>query len=103
MCNLSLQIFVRSLWFLWISPSTAKFLATYIINLVLILHGIFTNLLQSSDPPRALSNDVVDNIFKHHNADLTMRAPDDNDFATNPEQVIGRIIRKQLGLPPVEP
>ena len=72
---------------------------TYIINLVLILHGIFTNLLQSSDPPRALLNDLVDIILKDHNADLTLQAPDDNDFAANPEQFIDRIIRKQLRLP----
>jgi hypothetical protein len=67
---------------------------------VLILHGVFTNLLQSSDPPRALSNNLVDIVLKHHDADLKMLAPDDVDFAANPEQVIDRIIRKRLGLLP---
>jgi len=63
----------------------------------LILHGVFTDvLLQSSDPPRALSNDLVVNVLRRHNAELRKPALDDIDFATNPEQVI----RKRLGLLP---
>ncbi|KAF8350974.1 hypothetical protein F5887DRAFT_935338 [Amanita rubescens] len=70
-------------------PSTGKFLATYIINLVLILHGVFKLLLQLPDPPRALSSNLVLNVYN----DLRKSALDDIDFTTNPEQVI----RKQLG------
>jgi len=63
----------------------------------LILHGVFTDvLLQSSDPPRVVSNDLVFNVLKRHNAELRKPALDDTDFATNPEQVI----RKRLGLLP---
>ncbi|KAF8322430.1 hypothetical protein F5887DRAFT_1028395 [Amanita rubescens] len=71
-------------------PSTEKFLATYIINLILILHGIFKLLLQFPDPPRALSNSLVLDVY----ANLRKPALDDIDFAANPEQVI----KNQLGL-----
>jgi hypothetical protein len=67
----------------------------------LILHGVFTDvLLLSSDPPRALSNDLVVNVLTRHNADRGKPALDDIDFASNPEQVIDIVIRKQLGLLP---
>jgi len=67
----------------------------------LILHGIFTDVLhQSSDPPRALSNDLVVNVLICHNADLRKPTLDDIDFAINPEQIIDNVIRKQLGLLP---
>jgi hypothetical protein len=81
----------------------------------LILHGVFTEvLLQSSDPPRALSNDILDNVLKRQNANPRKPALDDSDFAINPEQVIDlddsdfainpeqvidSVIRKRLGLP----
>jgi len=80
-------------------PSTAKFLATYIINLVLILYEVFDVLLQSSEIPRALLNDLVVNVLTRHKADLRKPALDD-DFATNPEQVIGSVIKKRLRLLP---
>ena len=70
-------------------PSTANFLATYIIIIVSILRGVFTDvLLQSSDLARALSND------------LGVDVPDDINFAINPEQVVDRVIRRRLGLLP---
>ena len=80
-----------------VSPSTAKFLATYIINLVLVLHRIFADvLLQSSDPPRVLTNEHVVTALARHNADLTKQALNDSNFATDPEQVIDSVIKKLL-------
>jgi len=80
-------------------PSTAKLLATYIVNLVLVLHGIFTDTLPS-DPPRELSNDVVLKVVKRHKTVLEKETLDDIDsvaeFATHPEQVIEREIIKRL-------
>jgi hypothetical protein len=72
-------------------------LATYIINLILILHGIFADLLQLPDPPRVLSNDLVVKVLTRQNANL---AGDDIDFGNNPEKVIDSVIRKRLRLPP---
>jgi len=66
--------------FLWISPSPANFLAIYVINLISILYGVFTDvLLQSSDPVRELSN-----VLMCYDAHLKQLTPDDIDFATNP-------------------
>jgi len=80
-------------------PSTAKLLATYIVNLVLVLHGIFSDTLPS-DPPRELSNKVVFEVIKHHKTVLGNKTLDDIDsvaeFTTHPEQVIESEIRKRL-------
>lgn len=70
-------------------PSTAKILATYIINLVLILHDVFTNVL--SEPPRALSNDLVGELIDDN---LRKPALDVIDIA-NSDEVID-IIKKRL-------
>ena len=71
------------------------------MNLVVILHGVFTDvLLQSSDPPRALSIDLLVNVLTRQNANLSKPALDDSEFAINPEQVIDSVIRKRLGLLP---
>lgn len=81
------------------SPSTAKLLATYIINLVLVLHGIFTDTL-SSDPPRELSNDVVLEVVQRRKTVLERESLDNIDsaaeFTTHPEEVIKREIGKRL-------
>jgi len=80
-------------------PSTAKLLATYIVNLVLVLHGISTDTLPS-DPPRELSNDVVLKVVEHHKTVLERESLNDIDsvagFATHPEQVIESEIGKRL-------
>jgi hypothetical protein len=74
-------------------------LATYIVNLVLVLHGIFTDTLPS-DPPRKLSNEVVLKVVKHHKIVLEKETLYDIDliegFDTHPEQVIESEIRKRL-------
>jgi hypothetical protein len=74
-------------------------LATYIVNLVLVLHGIFTDTLPS-DPPRELSNDVVLKVVQHHKTVLERESLDNIDlvagFTTHPEQVIEREIGKRL-------
>lgn len=80
-------------------PSTAKLLATYIVNLILVLHGIFTDSLHS-DPPRKLSNDIVLKVIEHHKTVLERESLDDIDsvagFATHPEQVIESEIERRL-------
>jgi len=82
-------------------PSTAKFLATYIVNLIVILHSVFMNILPS-DPPRALSNDVVFNALALHQSDLQTSPLDKIDsvpgFSIHPEKVIASIIKKRLGI-----
>jgi hypothetical protein len=74
-------------------------LATYIVNLVLVLHGIFTDTLPS-DPPRELSNDVVLKVVQHHKTVLERESLDNIDlvagFTTHPEQVIEQEIGKRL-------
>ena len=81
------------------SPSTAKLLATYIVNLVLVLHGIFTDTLPS-DPPRELSNDVVLKVVERHKTVLEKGTLDGIDsvaeFATHPELVIESEIKRRL-------
>ncbi|KAG6824246.1 hypothetical protein H0H92_007556, partial [Tricholoma furcatifolium] len=78
-------------------PSTAKLLATYLINLVLILHGVFADILPS-DPPRALSNTVFE-VVKHHKAACkkeALRLDSEPEFSTHPERVIKRVIIERL-------
>ena len=81
------------------SPSTAKLLATYIVNLVLILHSVFTDTLLSHSP-RVLSNDVVFEVVNRHKMDLKKETLDDIDlvpgFATHPEKVIESAIKRRL-------
>ena len=63
------------------------------------MHGVFTDLLlQSSDPPKALSNDVVVKALARHNSDLRKQPLDDIDISTNPEEVIDNVIRRRLGV-----
>ncbi|KAJ3560696.1 hypothetical protein NP233_g10669 [Leucocoprinus birnbaumii] len=82
-------------------PSTAKFLAMYIVNLVVVLHGIFMNILPT-DPPRALTSDFVFDAWDLHRSDLRTRPLDDIDsisgFSTHPERVIAGEIKKRLGI-----
>jgi len=74
-------------------------LATYIVNLVLVLHGIFTDTLPS-DPPRELSNGVVLKAVERHKTVIERESLDNIDsvagFATHPEQVIESEIGKRL-------
>lgn len=63
------------------SPSTAKFLATYIVNLVVILHGIFLDILPS-DPPRPLSSSVVIDALECRKSSLQTNAFDDINFGS---------------------
>ena len=83
------------------SPSTAKFLATYIVNLIVVLHGVFMNILPS-DPPRALSTDVVFNALGLHASNLKTRSLNNiasvPGFSARPEKVIASIIKKRLGI-----
>ncbi|KIM38994.1 hypothetical protein M413DRAFT_233981 [Hebeloma cylindrosporum] len=70
-------------------PSTAKLLATYIINLMLILHDIFTELRSSDLLVRALSTEIVGSavkLYKDRTSALVIKelASNDIDFA-NPE------------------
>ncbi|KAG6822204.1 hypothetical protein H0H92_014849 [Tricholoma furcatifolium] len=77
-------------------PSTAKILATYLINLVLILHGVFADILPS-DPLRA-SNTVFE-VVKRHKAACekeTFKLNSDPEFSTHPERVIKRVITERL-------
>jgi len=74
-------------------------LATYIVNLVLILHGIFTYTLPS-DSPRELSKDVVLEVVELHKTVLERESLDNiasvSGFTTHPEEVIKREIEKRL-------
>jgi len=83
-------------------PSTAKLLATYIVNLVLILHSIFMDVLPS-EPPRALSDALVFDALARHKADLQTKPLDNIDstpgFAATPEKVIASVIKERLGFP----
>ncbi|TFK20671.1 hypothetical protein FA15DRAFT_759207 [Coprinopsis marcescibilis] len=81
-------------------PSTAKFLATYIVNLVVILHGIFLNILPS-DPPRALSSSVVIDALECRRSSLQTTAVDDINLGSGgvitPEK-ISKAIYTCLGI-----
>ncbi|KAG6808764.1 hypothetical protein H0H92_002979, partial [Tricholoma furcatifolium] len=80
-------------------PSTAKLLATYLINLILILHGVLSDILPS-EPPRELSEDVVFKVVAHYKAACEERALDLDlypKFSTYPEQVIEQVIKERLG------
>jgi hypothetical protein len=61
------------------------------------LHGVFTDTLPS-DPPRALSEDVVFKVVERYKVDReTFKDIDsDRDFAMHPELAIKRLITKQL-------
>jgi hypothetical protein len=61
------------------------------------LHGVFTDTLPS-DPPRALSNDVVSEVVKRYKVDREAFNDIDSDpeFDTHPELVIKRLITKRL-------
>ncbi|KAG6823478.1 hypothetical protein H0H92_010077 [Tricholoma furcatifolium] len=78
-------------------PSTAKLLATYLINLVVILHGVFVDILPS-DPPRALSNTVFEVLRRHKAAceEEAFRLDSEPEFSTHPERVIKRVIIERL-------
>lgn len=93
-------IFLFSL--LYYSPSTAKLLATYIVNLILVLYGIFADTLPS-EPPRELSNGVILEVVEHHKISLRNNSLDDidqaTDFAQHPEWVIQSEISKRLPVP----
>ena len=70
------------------------------MNLIVVLHGVFMDILRS-DPPRALSNDVVFNALGLHASDLKT-SPLDNmdsvpDFPAHPEKVIASILKERLG------
>ncbi|KAJ3556348.1 hypothetical protein NP233_g11999 [Leucocoprinus birnbaumii] len=82
-------------------PSTAKFLAMYIVNLVEILHKIFMTILPT-DPPRALTRNTVFDAWDLHRTDLRTRPLDDIDsisgFSAHPEKVIAGEIKKRLGI-----
>ena len=84
------------------SPSTAKLLATYIINLVLVIYRVFADILPA-DPPRALEDPLVFGVLARHNAHIKEDSLDNIDtaleFTTHPERVIEYVIRKRLELP----
>ncbi|KAG6823308.1 hypothetical protein H0H92_010632 [Tricholoma furcatifolium] len=78
-------------------PSTARLLATYLINLVLILHGVFVDILQS-DTLRTSSNTIFE-IVKRHKAACKkepFKLNPDPEFSTHPERVIKRVITERL-------
>lgn len=81
------------------STSTAKLLATYTINLVLVMHNIFTTA-SPSDPPRVLSTNLVSSVLKRHKTYLEKEPLDNIDsareFTRKPEEVIAAVIRKRL-------
>jgi len=61
------------------------------------------NILRS-DPPRALSNDVVFNALRLHASDLKTSPLNDIDsvpgFSTHPEKVIAGTLKERLGILP---
>ncbi|KAG6827995.1 hypothetical protein H0H92_009724 [Tricholoma furcatifolium] len=80
-------------------PSTAKLLATYLINLILILHGVLSDILPS-EPPRELSEDVVFKVVESYKTACEEEALDLDSypkFSTYPEQVIEQVIKERLG------
>ncbi|KAG6811661.1 hypothetical protein H0H92_006374 [Tricholoma furcatifolium] len=80
-------------------PSTAKLLATYLINLILILHGVLSDILPS-EPPRKVSEDVVFKVVERYKTACEEEALDLDSypkFSTYPEQVIEQVIKKRLG------
>ncbi|KJA18799.1 hypothetical protein HYPSUDRAFT_205034 [Hypholoma sublateritium FD-334 SS-4] len=75
--------------------STAKFLAGYIVNLTLFLHGIFMDILPS-DPPRALSHSFVTDALALRKSDLQRNSSD--DINSTPDGIT-KDINARLGLP----
>ncbi|KJA19570.1 hypothetical protein HYPSUDRAFT_859131 [Hypholoma sublateritium FD-334 SS-4] len=74
--------------------STAKFLAGYIVNLTLFLHGIFMDILPS-DPPRALSHSFVTDALALRRSDLQRNSSD--NINSTPEGITTDI-NARLGL-----
>jgi len=75
----------------------AKLPATHIVNLMLVLHGIFSKTLPF-DPPGELSNDDVLEVVEHCRTVLKDKTLDSvTEFATHPEQDIESELRKRLG------
>ncbi|KIJ95207.1 hypothetical protein K443DRAFT_333538 [Laccaria amethystina LaAM-08-1] len=75
--------------------STAKVLAAYIVNLVVILHGIFMDILPS-DPPRILSDSLVVDALASRKSDL--QTNNFKNINSTPEGIT-RVINTCLGLP----
>lgn len=75
--------------------STAKVLAAYIVNLVVILHGIFMDILPS-DPPRSLSYSLVVDALACRKSNL--QTNNFKNINSTPDGIT-RAINTCLGLP----
>ncbi|KAF8800662.1 hypothetical protein BYT27DRAFT_7116859, partial [Phlegmacium glaucopus] len=79
--------------------STAKLLSTYIINLILVIFGLFSDILPF-EPPRALSEKAVSSALTRHREDLKINSLNDIDsyreFDNHPEKVIAKVIKGRL-------
>ena len=73
------------------------------MNLIVVIHGIFMDILRS-DPPRALANDVVFNALGRHASDLKITPFSNIDsvpgFSTHSEKVIASTVKERLGILP---
>lgn len=69
------------------------------------MHRVFADILPS-DPPRALSNNLVSKVLADHKAELKKEPLEKiksvPDPATDPKGFIENVIRKHLGLDKVE-
>ena len=82
------------------SASTAKFLAMYIVNLIVVLHGVFMECL-TLGPTKGT---VVFSALGLHASNLKTRPLNNTGsfsvFSAHPENVIASIIKKRLGILP---
>ncbi|CAA7257408.1 unnamed protein product [Cyclocybe aegerita] len=78
--------------------STAKYLATYIVDLTIILHEILLVLMV--DPPRSLSEDIVKtlNAYKSQSAGIYAQLQG-VIYSPRPEKFVEKVIRDALGMP----
>ncbi|KAF5365203.1 hypothetical protein D9758_005467 [Tetrapyrgos nigripes] len=89
------------------SSLTALCLGAYIVNLTLILHNLFIDML-TQEPPRPVTRELIDDTLQRYKAsDIRrvhglIRAIVDQMLTLHPEEKIADLIRGELGMETVK-
>ena len=78
------------------SASTATYLAAYIVDLTLVLHGL--SLAATADPPRCISIDLVEDAlatYKSESAKIHAQV-EEVAFSPKSEERVAKVIRDAL-------
>ena len=80
------------------STSTAKYLAAYIVDLILVLHKISVGL--TADPPRSLTEELVDDALAIYRSGSTKIHAQVKEavISSKPEEKVAKVIWKALGV-----